>query len=93
MSNDSFISKKYIITARNEEQLKMFESLLQRIDYLCRVGSSRELKIFIDGDGAVSLKIESEDGTDLISYDDDFDKGYGIIRCGYNNEPYFWDLG
>lgn len=85
------LTKEYRITARNKEQLLMFESFLEWISYLCRVGSSRELKIFIDGDGALELQIESLDG-ELIKWSDGFNKGYGKIRFDNNREPYYWDL-
>lgn len=41
------------------------EVLFREISILSNVGASREIKLYVDGDGAVDLKIEREDGEKL----------------------------
>lgn len=86
------ITKQYIVSGKTKEQLLMIESLFEWISYLCRIGSSRELRIFVDGDGDLSIDIKSLND-ELVKWSDGFNKGYGVIKLDNNKEPYYWDLG
>jgi hypothetical protein len=52
----------------NAEQLDVLERVLGRISALASIGSTRSIKIFVDGDGAVNVRV-TKDG-DLLSNDD-----------------------
>lgn len=83
------IEKSFNVKAKTVEQLHMFESFINFIDTCCRAGASRELTVYVDGDGDLELLFDD----DLTCPFSDFEKGYGEIRFDENDEPYYWDLG
>lgn len=70
-------------------QLNVLEYFLGLIEYLGSIGASREQKIFIDGDGAVRMKVTDGDGNSL---DTGNDLGYGMIK-EISDLSYYFDLG
>jgi hypothetical protein len=56
-------SKQYIeikVTG-NSEDLSAFIELCKKIEYLCNVGASREIPVYVDGDGSASLQFDFKD--------------------------------
>ena len=45
----------------NKEDLKDFLLLCRKIEYLCSVGASRKLEVYIDGDGSANLRFDFGD--------------------------------
>lgn len=101
-NHDEGVTRLYKITARNEGQINMLEKVFAHIQYLCRVGSSRSMTIFCDGDGPVSLKFQKLPEDSLIYEELDYeetmnlDSGYGRFEIddsdGTGEKTYF-DLG
>jgi hypothetical protein len=50
------------------EQLNVLERVLGRVSALASIGSSRSIKVFVDGDGAVNVRV-TKDG-ELLPNDD-----------------------
>ena len=94
---DDLISRYYKISARNEGQLNMLEKLFVYIQYLSIIGASRTVHIYVDGDGAVTLKFKSHDEDEVIFKDLDYDivmdkdSGYGSVSI--DEDDSYFDLG
>ena len=92
------VTRYYKVTAGNEGQLNMLEKLFVYIEYLCSVGGSRGVSVFVDGDGALSLRFESHSSDGFVFLPLDFDKvmdldsGYGSVEINDDGESWF-DLG
>lgn len=75
----------YEITGKSE-QLEVLEQLFKHIEHLGSIGASREIPVYVDGDGEVQLKFkkEKENGYEEIPTirHDELPKkiGYGIIN-------------
>lgn len=79
------ITKYYKITARNQGQMNMVDKLFCLIEYLGKIGASRNINLYVDGDGMVQLKFQSCKADENIFRDLDYD----LIRslpCGYGYE-------
>lgn len=85
-------TRKYEITG-NPYQIEVLEQLLRYIEYLGIVGSSREIKVYCDGDGPVQLKITNNDEKIDMVQDLPVKIGYGIIKKDDENDSRFFDLG
>lgn len=68
-AKDSLETRTYNITGP-KDQLESFEKLLSSVDYVCRVGSTVQFKLSIDGDGAASISIKRKDGKKLSTLDE-----------------------
>ena len=79
------VTRNYTISARNEQQLNCLEQLFIQFQSLGNLGCSREVKVYVDGDGQVQLKFLS-DGKTLSKTDN---LGYGKVDF-INNK---FDLG
>lgn len=95
---DKLYSRVYKIVARNEEQLNVLEMLFEHIQYLGKVGSSRSIELFVDGDGAVQLKFYKKRLDDvyiklLPEKVEELDMGYGDVRVDADGDKYYFDLG
>ena len=64
--HDELISRYYKISARNEGQLNMLEKFFVYIQYLSSIGASRMVNVYVDGDGAVSLKFASHGEDEFV---------------------------
>ena len=51
-------------------QLNLLEEFMTTVEYCGRIGASRVLELFIDGDGSASLKFKRNDGEDLCEHPD-----------------------
>ncbi len=85
------IEKTFNVQAKNEEQIHMFESFINFIDTCCRAKQSRELTVYVDGDGELELFFDPTE--ELTCPFKDFEKGTGSIRYNNKEEPYYWVLG
>lgn len=89
----------YRVSARNEGQLNMLEKFFVYVEYLCSVGASREVSVFVDGDGALGLSFASHGVDEFVFRDLDFDvvmdkdSGYGSVSVGRDDEGSWFDLG
>lgn len=89
----------YKVSARNVGQLNMLEKFFVYVEYLCRVGASREVSVFVDGDGALSLSFASHGVDEFVFRDLEFDEvmdkdsGYGSVSVGRDDEGSWFDLG
>lgn len=89
----------YRVSARNEGQLNMLEKFFVYVQYLCRVGASREVSVFVDGDGALGLSFASHGVDEFVFRDLDFDlvmdkdSGYGSVSVGKDDDGSWFDLG
>ena len=86
-------TRKYRITA-TKEQLDILETLFRTMEQMGSVGSSRAIKLFVDGDGAFHPKFErvitnpftlTESSVELKSLTknnsgDRIEHGYGTIK-------------
>lgn len=61
---DPEVTRSYKISGK-ASIVDNLEVLFREISILSNVGASREIKLYVDGDGAVDLKIEREDGEKL----------------------------
>ncbi len=96
------VTRYYKITAVNEGQLNMLEKVFAYMQSLGAVGSSRQLTIYCDGDGAVRLKFYKHNEDEFVFQKLDYkeamgaDSGYGNYQVndndGVGKETYF-DLG
>ena len=97
--NDDLVTRFYKIGARNEGQLNMLEKLFVYIEYLSRVGASRAVTVYVDGDGALGLKFSSHQKDEFVfkklDYDTvmDKDSGYGRADIGKDDMDSWFDLG
>lgn len=96
---DDLISRYYKISSYSEEQLNMLEKFFVYIQYLSVIGASREVHVYVDGDGAVNLKFASHSEGEFLFNELDFqtvmkkDNGYGSVKLGDNNYDSKFDLG
>jgi hypothetical protein len=65
--------RAYKITG-SPDVLDSFEEILSAISYLCHVGASRTLKIYVDGDGSANLMAFKANDDKLYSDKVDLDK-------------------
>ncbi len=64
--------KKAIVELEaKEEHLIKVLSILKTMSKLGRDGSSRTIKIFVDGDGAFNMRVKSDTEIESVEYDDD----------------------
>ena len=97
--HDDLVSRYYKISARNEGQLNMLEKFFVYIEYLCRVGASRSVNVYVDGDGAVSFKFKSHCEDEFVFNDLDYDivmdkdSGYGDVGIEKDDVDSWFDLG
>lgn len=97
--HDELISRYYKISARNEGQLNMLEKFFVYIQYLSIIGASRMVNVYVDGDGAVSLKFASHGEDEFVFQDLDYEKvmdkdsGYGRVSIEKDNIDSTFDLG
>jgi hypothetical protein len=61
------------------EQLDIIERILGRITYMCNVGMSRSINVFVDGDGAVRIKA-TRNGEKLAHGDIEYEKSGAYIK-------------
>ena len=93
------INRYYKISARNEGQLNMLEKLFVYIQYLSKIGASRTVNIYVDGDGALSFKFSSHNENEFVFKDLEYDvimdkdSGYGSVNIGKDDEDSYFDLG
>lgn len=59
-------SRGYIITAE-PEQLDILETLFHNIMSMGKAGASRDIKLFVDGDGAFHPEIEKVENGKIVS--------------------------
>lgn len=90
-------SREYIIESNYEEHLNMLDKLFAYIQYLGRVGASRKIELYVDGDGQINYRFYKKDGTGFFRQLDDNEVeelplGYGIIKTK-NEEKKYFDLG
>lgn len=89
----------YRVSGQNEGQLNMLEKFFVYVEYLCSVGASREVSVFVDGDGALGLSFASHGVDEFVFRDLDFDvvmdkdSGYGNVSVGRDDEGSWFDLG
>ena len=89
----------YKVSARNVGQLNMLEKFFVYVEYLCRVGASREVSVFVDGDGALGLSFAYHGVDEFVFRDLEFDEvmdkdsGYGSVSVGRDDEGSWFDLG
>ena len=85
-------SRYYKISSRSVEQLNMMDKLFSLIEYLGSVGSSRNINLYVDGDGAVHLKFKSCNEGESVFQDLDHEKiekadcGYGVAKINLNSQ-------
>ena len=97
MDDGKFI-RTYKIEARKAEQLNMLEKLFEYMEYLGKMGMSREITLFVDGDGQVQLKFYKKRKDDIfLRFDhnkiDSLPCGYGYIKEDTNGDKVYFDLG
>ena len=64
--------KKAIVELEaKEEHLIKVLSILKTMSKLGHDGSSRTIKIFVDGDGAFNMRVETDTEIESVEYDDD----------------------
>ena len=77
----------------------MLEKFFVYIQYLSKIGASREVHVYVDGDGAVSFKFCSHDEKEFIFNDLEYDvvmnkdNGYGVVKIKENDYDSYFDLG
>ena len=96
MDDKKFI-RTYKIEARYEEQLNMMEKLFEYIQYLGIIGASREITLFVDGDGQVQLKFYKKRKEDIFiklnsDKTEELSQGYGVIKTNNDGDRYYFDL-
>lgn len=97
--HDDLISRYYKISARNEGQLNMLEKFFVYIQYLSEIGASRMVNVYVDGDGAVSLKFSSHNEDEFVFTEMDYqtimdkDSGYGSVNIEKDDDNSYFDLG
>jgi hypothetical protein len=82
-------TRTYEITGKSN-QLDILERILGRMEALGNMGSSRMIRIFVDGDGAVRLKVR-KDGKKLES--DDIELGANGFMISDTSGDVRADLG
>ena len=73
------MSERYYVDLRvtgNKIDLGDFLLLCRKIEYLCNVGASRELKVVVDGDGSADLQFDFK-GVKVNIDKKDFEKQIG----------------
>lgn len=68
MVESQWKSRTFKVLARDEEWLNVVEQLLLHMEYLGKVGASRNLLVRVDGDGSGQIVIEDEDGLFISDY-------------------------
>jgi hypothetical protein len=71
-------TRTYTVSSDYQDFLDELEKVLRTIEYLSSVGSSREVSIYVDGDGRCDLQFEreGENGSpvEMVENDKDTDK-------------------
>lgn len=63
MKGDILVSDTRVFKVTGGKRfLDILEVVMQQINYLCSVGSSRSIYLAIDGDGSANLKFYDEEG-------------------------------
>lgn len=97
--HDEGITRYYKITARNIGQLNMLEKFFVYIEYLSKIGASRAVTVYVDGDGAVNFKFACHQEDEFIFKELDYsnvmdkDSGHGLCEIGKENNDSWFDLG
>ena len=67
----SKVYARYVVVGDSEDMVA-FEEAMRHIDYCCTSGSSREVKIVVDGDGSADLRVYRDvpDSSDSIKIGD-----------------------
>ena len=89
---DEKVRNIYVIEARKQEQLNVFDKFLQYVQMLGSIGASRKIELFVDGDGEVQFKICKMVGDELVRIDQcevSDDIGYGFIKTKNEDKNYF----
>lgn len=60
--------KRTYVIEGDDDQLDELERVLSAITWLSSVGASRNIKIYVDGDGAANIRVTRKDGN-LIETD------------------------
>lgn len=68
MVENQWKSKTFKVLARDEKWLDVVEQLLLHMEYLGKIGASRNLLVRVDGDGSGQILIEDEDGLFISDY-------------------------
>lgn len=68
--SDERVKKTVTIEGRPEE-IQELERLLSTLSYCCSAGASRKFDVWVDGDGAASIKVTGEGMAEPKSTDDD----------------------
>ena len=89
----------YKISAAHEEQLNVLEKLFAQMELLGRIGASREIKLFVDGDGAIGFRFSKHNNDEFVfrklDYDEvmEQDNGYGYVTIPDDYYDSKFDLG
>ena len=78
-------TKYYKITTRNKAQMNMIDKLFSLIEYLGTVGASRNINLYVDGDGMVQIKFQSCNEGESVFQPLDHKK-IDELPCGYGYE-------
>lgn len=69
--------KRTYVIEGDEDQLDKLEQVFSAITGMCSMGASRDVTIFVDGDGAANIRVERKEG-ELKSGDWDSEKGFHV---------------
>ena len=86
-NTDTEETRTYAISG-TPEQLDTLEALFNEINVLCAMGSSRKIRLYVDGDGAVNLHIKPQEG-ELNNKA----AGYGNLKRNPDGYLSYLDLG
>lgn len=84
--------KRTYVIEGEPEHMNRLEKVLFFIQYLGDVGSSRNIIMFVDGDGAVRLKITKENGKLQRPEDNDWVGTIDIKEMRFNPDDLYVDL-
>lgn len=86
-NTDTEETRTYAISG-TPEQLDTLEALFNEINVLCAMGSSRKICLYVDGDGAVNMRIKPQEG-ELNNKA----AGYGNLKRNSDGYLSYLDLG
>lgn len=68
MVESQWKSKEFKVLARDEKWLDVVEQLLLHMEYLGKVGASRNLLVRVDGDGSGQILVKDNDDLFISDY-------------------------
>jgi hypothetical protein len=93
---DERITRTYKVSSYDERHLNALENVFSLMEYLGSVGHSTEIRIFVDGDGAMRLKFTDENNQKIKEHTKQEEIVYPFDneeKVRENKKSYFIDLG